>query len=102
MAVILAVLAVKWFAGPGELPATSISDQPESRGGGPAASSLTHQPTILKAEATHAPPVENQLASPPTHPGYQAYISDENPSTWCDASSAGFLPLPSDDGLRQE
>jgi hypothetical protein len=101
MAVVLAVLAVKWFVGAGEVPATSISDQRESRGGGPAASNVTHQPTILKAQATHAPPVEKKPAPPPTQPGFQAYISDENSSTWCEASSAGFLPLPSPNGLKQ-
>jgi hypothetical protein len=100
MAVILAVLAFRWFVGPGDVPATSVSDQRDSRDDGTAASNLTHQPTIVRAEAKLAPPIEKQLASPPTHPDFKAYISDEDLSTWCDASSAGFLPLPSLDGVN--
>ncbi len=101
MAVVLAVLATKWLVGPADVPATSISDQSHSHRSKPTDARVTHQPTILEAETTHASPVVERAASPPTPAGFSDYISDEDASTWCDASSAGFLPLPSPDGLKQ-
>lgn len=99
--IVLTVFAVKWFGDPGEAPATSISSQHDERNGRSDESSLTHQPTILRAQATHVAPVEEPPTPPPTNPGFKAYVGDEGSSTWCDASSATFLPLPSDDGLKQ-
>ncbi|MBC8868950.1 MAG: hypothetical protein H8E44_06005 [Planctomycetes bacterium] len=95
MAVILPVLAVKYLAAPRDVPATSIPDAQDAPSEKPASPYVTHQPTILKADAALAPPVDESPAVSPAPTVFRDYITDDDKSTLREASSADFLPIPS-------
>ena len=98
MAGILAAVADKWIGSLGEAPSMSITDRHDSAQDiQRTRPRVVHQPTILRADAE----ARNQYrpatppAMSPSHSGFSNYITDEETSTWHDASSADFLPIPS-------
>ena len=102
VAVILSVLSVKCFTGPGEVPATSIRNGEDSPTEKPASPYLTHRPTILKADAALAPPVDNQPQSSPAPSGFPGYVTDDDSPSVRKASDADFLPIPSLDAPERQ
>ena len=92
---ILCVLAGRSLTGHGEVPATSISDSQDSPSEKPVSPYMTHQPTILRADAAWARPGEDppQAARGPS--SFHDYVRDDETPTLRDASPADFLPIPS-------
>jgi hypothetical protein len=102
VAVILCVLAVRCLTGPGEVPATSIPNTKDSPTEKPASPYLTHRPTILKADAALAPPVDDQPQSSPAPSGFRGHITDDDSPSLREASPAEFLPIPSLDAPERQ
>lgn len=92
---ILAALAGRHLVGLSEAPVTSIRTTEDTPVAKPASPYLTHQPTILKADAALAPPVDEQPKPEPIPSEFRDYVTDDETSTLREASSADFLPIPS-------
>lgn len=95
MVVILPVAAIKYLAAPRDVPAASIPDGQDLPNEEPVSPYLTHQPTILKADAALAPPVDDPPQASPATTGFRDYVTDDDTSTLREASQGDFLPIPS-------
>lgn len=99
---ILAGLALRHVASPGQPPATSISNGEDSAAENPESPALTHQPTILKADAALAPPVGEPPEASRAPSNFRGYVTDENTPTLREASPTDFLPIPSLDAPERQ
>lgn len=102
MAVILPLAAVKYLGGHGDVPATSISESEKSPSDKPASPYMTHRPTILKADADLAPPVDDPSQISPAQSEFHGYVTDDDGSTLREASPTDFLPIPSLDAPERQ